>query len=200
MSTIAMTIASTTAMMAMISNIGRSVITFQRFFSILPARGEGADTATSTSQGHHPAQAPVAQPQPAPHHQAEIKPEQDVAEQRAADPQMRCHRAAEITGQEDRAKNGGRRDRVENGADQRHDSEAPRQSFARTVADPVHRFRDDGPRHQLDGAVEQHEYNNETAENAAHPERGFRDRSGLSNRRHGSLLKGSGVWISGVRV
>src|SRR5260370_1376612 len=91
---------------------------------------------------------------------------------------MRCDRAAEITGQEDRAEDRGRRDRVENGADQCDDTKASRQRFARTIADPVHRFRDNGPRHQLDGAVEQHEHNNETAENPAHPDRGFRHRIG----------------------
>jgi hypothetical protein len=130
---------------------------------------------------------PVAQPQSAPHHQPKIKSEQEVREQWAADPQVRRHRTAEIAGEQDRAEDRGRRDGIEHRAHDGDDTKASRQRFARTVADPVHRFRDNRPRHQLDGAIEQQEYDNETAEKTAHPERGLRNRRGLSDRSHGSL-------------
>src|SRR5882762_11894919 len=90
MSRIAMAIASTTAMMAMISNMANSLFV-------------NCQGGKSTPPGYQVAQTPVTEPQPAPHHQAQIEPEQCVGEQRAADPHMRCHRAAEIAGQQDRA-------------------------------------------------------------------------------------------------
>jgi hypothetical protein len=99
--------------------------------------------------------------------------------------------AAEVTGQQDRADERGRRNRIEHGAGDGDDPEGPRQRFARTIADPVHGFRDDRPRHQLDGAFEQQEHDDEAAENAAGQERGFRDRCGPGNRRHG-FLRGIG--------
>src|SRR2546430_129393 len=51
----------------------------------------------------------VAQPQPAPHHHAEVKPEQRVREQRAVDPHMGCDRPAEIAGEQERTEDRGRR-------------------------------------------------------------------------------------------
>src|SRR5215203_6138640 len=84
---------------------------------------------------------------------------------------MRGHRAAEIAREQDRAEDRGRRYRVERGADDGDEAEASRQRFARTIAHSVHGFGDDRPRHQLDGAVDQQEHDDETAENAAGPAR-----------------------------
>src|SRR5229473_7180300 len=170
MSRIAMAIASTTAMMAMISNMANSLFV-------------NCQGGKSTPPGYQVAQGPVAEPQPAPHHQAQIEPEQRVGEQRAADPHMRRHRAAEVASQQDRAQDRGRRDRIEDGAGDGNDAEGSRETFARTIAHPVHRFRDDRPWHQLDRAVEQHEYDDEAAEKTAGPKRGPGDRRGLNDRR-----------------
>src|SRR5260370_1493490 len=100
MSRIAMAIASTTAMMAMISNMANSLF-------VNCQRGK------STPPGYQVAQTPIAEPQPAPHHQAQIEPEHRVGEQRAADPHMRRHRAAEIGSQHDLASDRGAPDLVD---------------------------------------------------------------------------------------
>src|SRR3569623_3311084 len=62
---------------------------------------------TSGRDGEQGADARSAQPQTAPHHDAEIDAEQCVAEQRAADPEKTRHRAAEKTRQQHRAEKGG---------------------------------------------------------------------------------------------
>src|SRR5674476_966592 len=108
--TIAIATASMPAMMAMVSNMAGSV-------SVKCQRGK------STPERYQAAQAPVAQPQPAPHHQPEIEPEQRMGEQRAANPYMRGHGAAEIAGQQDCTENRGRRDRIENSAGHGDDAE-----------------------------------------------------------------------------
>jgi hypothetical protein len=100
---------------------------------------------------------------------------------------MRRHRASEIAGQKDRPEDRGRRDRIHNGADERDCAEASRQTFARAIAHPVHRFSDNRPGHQLDGAVEQHEYDDNAAENAPQPTRRSGDRHGLGIRRRGPV-------------
>src|SRR4051812_28017735 len=103
MRTTAIAIARTTAMMTMASNMAGSV-------------SLNGKSGKSAAEGYQRAQVPVAQPQPAPHHQAEIEPEQSVAEQRAADPKVRRDCASEIAGQQDRAQDRGRRHSIEHGA------------------------------------------------------------------------------------
>jgi len=93
----------------------------------------------------------------------------------------------EIAGQQDRPEDRGRRDRMENGAEKADRAQASRKTFARTVPHSVHRFRDNRPRHQLDGAVEQHEQDDESAENAAHPPRRSGNRRGDGHRRRGFI-------------
>src|SRR6185436_12872334 len=137
-STAAMAIASMTATVTM-SNMSGSCVKYLVEIKLAAERDQGL-------------QIPVAQPQPAPYHQAEIKPEQRVREQGAADPHMRGHGAAEIAGEQDRAEDRGRRNRIEHGADDGDEAKAPRHRFTRTIAHPVHGFGDDRPRHQLDGA------------------------------------------------
>src|ERR1700694_94476 len=99
----AMAAASTTAIMAMISNMAGSV-------SLNGQRGRSAP------ERYQCAHVRVAQPEPAPYYQPKIEPVQRVGKERTGDPPMRCHRGAEIAGQQDRAENRGGRDRVENGA------------------------------------------------------------------------------------
>ena len=133
------------------------------------------------------AQIAVAQPQPSPYHQAEIKSEQRVREQGTADPHMRGHRATEIAGEQDGAEDRGRRDRIEHGADDGDEAEAPRQRFARTIAHPVHGFGDDRPRHQLDGAVDHQEHDDEAAHDAAGPACGLGGWKGFGDDGHDAL-------------
>src|SRR6476646_8049382 len=109
---------------------------------------------------------------------------------------MRCHCATEIAGQQDCTEDRCRRNGIEHGADDGDDTKASREILARTVAHFVHRFRDDRPRHQLDGTVEQQEYDNKTAEHAAEPARRFRDWHGLGDISHGLLLSRCPEWLT----
>src|ERR1700733_10000857 len=132
-----MAIARTTAMMAMISSMERSPF-------------QSDELACERQQR---AQALIAQPQAAPHHHAEIETEQNVGEQRASDSHMRSHRAAEIAGHQDRSDERGRRESVKRRAHQADRAKASREAFARSIAHPVHRLRDNWPRHELDRAI-----------------------------------------------
>src|SRR6266508_2036468 len=113
-----------------------------------------------------------------------------MAEGRAADTQVRGDGAAEQARQQDRAKNGGLRNRVEDGTDERKDSESASQ--ARRISEMPQRFRDNIQRHQFYHAVEQQKHDHQGADDMSGPERLPGDRGGLNNRLHcipSSLMK-----------
>src|SRR4051794_5141090 len=109
---------------------------------------------------------------------------------------MRGDRATEIAGEQNRAQDRGRRHRIEHGADDGDDPQAARERFAGAIAHSVHRVGNDRPRHQLDGAVEHQEYDDQTAENSAAPARWLRDRHVCCDRGHGLLPVQNGCSVT----
>jgi len=122
----------------------------------------------------------VAEVKASPEEHGDVDRGKDVAEEWVADAQVGSDSAAEIGGQQDCAEYGGTRNRIEDNTDEQDDPDTENQAYGISEASGTLHGRSE-PQY-FDGAVEEQEQYDQSAEDASGPEHLFRSGSSLSIR------------------